>query len=178
MKKHQMPRLFLIFLLLTCTVATQSPLLALASDQKQIIGWVEKVQLLPENILLHAKIDTGADHSSLNVTEIIEFIRHGERWVRFSFTPRSSNEVTLERKVYRFTKIKRKAAKSQQRPVILLELCLGGIYQPDVEVNLADRKNFKFNMLIGRSVLAEHFIVDSSLTYTQELTCRQPQPHE
>lgn len=172
MIEHQTtPRLFLPFLLLTCTVASQSPLLSLASDHKQVIGWVEKVQFLPDNILVHAKIDTGADNSSLNVTEITEFISQSERWVRFSFQPRGSEKVTWERKVHRFAMIKRKGAESQERIVILLDICVGHSYKTDVEVNLTNRQNFSYNMLIGRSVLKDTFIVDSSFTYIAEPSC-------
>lgn len=161
-----------------CLINMAFCLSALASNEKQVIGWVEKVQLLPGAITVHAKIDTGADNSSLHVNEITEYIRQGESWVRFSFAPKFGKAVTMKRKVYRYARVKQKAAESQERPVILLGLCLGGLYQPDMEVNLTDRTNFKYNMLIGRSVLAGRFIIDPSVTYTMELSCPQTSTHE
>ena len=142
---------------------------AVASDEKQVIGWVEKVQLLPGKITVHAKIDTGADHSSLNVDELTEFIRHGERWVRFSVPSQLTDEITIERAVYRYARVKQKGAAPQKRPVVLLGVCLAGISNPDVEVNLVNRKNFTYPMLIGRSFLTGHFIVDSSVTFTRRI---------
>ncbi len=157
---------------------SQILLQALAIDEKPVIGWVEKVQIFPETITVHAKIDTGADHSSLNVEALTKFIRHGEPWVRFSFTPQESKAVTLERKVIRYAKIKRKSADSQERPVVLLGICLGKTYKSDMVVNLANRGNFTYNMLIGRSFLRDTFIVDSSLTYTLEPSCPCAKPIE
>ena len=53
------------------------------SEAKQIVGRIEKVKICPENILFKAKLDTGADHSSLDAANIVEFERDGEKWVRF-----------------------------------------------------------------------------------------------
>jgi len=144
---------------------------ASATEDKHVIGWVEKVTLLPENINVHAKIDTGADHSSLNVEEKTEFIRRGEQWVRFSFIARLDTTVTLTRKIYRYTKVKQKAGASQRRPVVLLDLCGGGIVKHDMQVNLADRTNFTYDMLIGRSFLSNTFIVDPSIKYSANPAC-------
>ena len=161
-----------------CLINATCCLSALASNEKPVIGWVEKVQLLPGAITVHAKIDTGADHSSLNVDEITEFIRQGESWVRFLFAPKFGEVIRMEKKVFRYARVKQKAAESQERPVILLGLCLGGLYLPDIEVNLTDRKNFKYNMLIGRSGLAGRFIIDPSVTYATALSCPRTSTHE
>lgn len=168
------------FSLLLVTLVTLLPIQLEASPrpEKIVVGWVEKAIIFPHAIVLHAKIDTGADHSSLNVEEMTEFIRQGEPWVRFSFTPKFQDTMTVERPVYRYTKIKRKGADSLERPVILLGLCVGGVYKPDSQVNLSDRKNFKYNMLIGRSFLSDSFIVDSALTYTVEPHCPQSEDSE
>lgn len=177
-KKIQSSRVFkfLLSILLfqgACVLSGDLTSSALASSDKHVTGWVENVQIFPESLNIYAKIDTGADHSSLNVEKISEFIRQGEQWVKFSFTPQYGSQVTLKRKVFRYARVKRKAAKSQERPVILLNLCLGKVFKRDIEVNLADRGNFKYNMLIGRSFLKDSFVVDSSLTVTLEPSCPQ-----
>ena len=41
-----------------------------AGEDKLIVGWVEKVRLFPGNVVVHAKVDTGADNSSLNVPKM------------------------------------------------------------------------------------------------------------
>ena len=140
-------------------------------DRKPTVGWIEKIQILPENILVHAKIDTGADTSSLNVSELSEFDREGKHWVSFTVTTQESQRIRLEKQVVRYVKIKRKGAESLRRPVVTFDLCLGSILHTHSQVNLADRKNFKYNMLIGRSFLKGRALVDSSLTYSQNPEC-------
>ncbi|MEX0829031.1 MAG: hypothetical protein WD032_02200 [Nitrospirales bacterium] len=46
--------------------------------EKHVIGWVEKIQVLPENLQLLSKIDTGADNSSLSVIDPTEFTKGQE----------------------------------------------------------------------------------------------------
>ena len=166
-------------LLILCCLITFFPSLTSSHQfhadhkNKPIIGWIEKVQILPENILLHAKIDTGADTSSLNVTELSDFIRDSKRWVQFTVTTREGQQVRLKKRVVRFVRIKRKGAESQRRPVVRFDLCLGSIFKHNAQVNLTDRKNFKYNMLIGRSFLNNLAIVDSSFTYSLDPDCSE-----
>lgn len=144
---------------------------AATKNDKLTIGWIENVRIFPESFLVAAKIDTGADNSSLNVSEVSEFQRGGKRWVRFAINTVEGGKLYLEKPVSRYAKIKQKGTKSQKRPVVLIDLCLGNIYKRDVPVNLADRSKFKFNMLIGRSFLKNIALVDSSLTYTIDPHC-------
>ena len=150
------------------------PLQAKAANEaqnKHIIGWIEKVKILPEDISVSAKIDTGADHSSLNVINPTEFMKGEEKWIRFSIPVKKDKTVTVERPIVRIARIKRKKAPGLKRPVILFNLCIGTLYKKNVPVNLADRTGFKYHMLIGRSFLKGAAIVDSSLTLTQSPSC-------
>jgi hypothetical protein len=141
------------------------------TPKKPIIGWIETVQIQPENLFLSAKIDTGADHSSLNVTDPMKFTKGEKKWIRFTIPLEDDESVTLERPIKRFTRIKRKQGASLKRAVILLDLCVGTIFRKNVPVNLADRTGFKYSMLIGRSFLKDSAIVDSALTFTQQPSC-------
>lgn len=140
------------------------------AQNKQVVGRLEKVCIYPGNLVIHAKLDTGAKNSSLNASHIIEFERDGERWVRFEVTSRYGKTVTIERKVHRVTKIKRHGANPQMRLTIRLGICLGSLYK-EVEVNLVDRSGFNYQMLIGRSFMDGSVIVDPSIKYTTKLTC-------
>ena len=56
------------------------------SQEKRIVGWIERVKICPENNVFKAKLDTGSNNSSLDATKIIEFERYGKKWVPiFSF---------------------------------------------------------------------------------------------
>ena len=142
----------------------------LAHD-KQVVGWIEKVTINPGNIIFRAKIDTGAKNCSLNTTKIDHFERNGERWVRFELTNRHQKKVTIESKVKRTAKIKENEGKPPEvRPTVVLGVCLGNVYK-EVEVNLTNRSNFIYPMLIGRTFLKGSFTVDPSLKYTLKSNC-------
>ena len=142
-----------------------------AAEAKKVIGWVEKVAILPEKVVLTAKIDTGADNSCLDVREYSFFDRDGERWVRFEIAEDGDKGEAVERKVERMAEIKRHKGKAQSRPVVKMVLCRGGVKR-EAEVNLTDRHRFKYRMLIGRSFLDGEFSVDPSIKLTVEPVCR------
>lgn len=138
-----------------------------------VIGWIEKVSLMPENFQVIAKIDTGADNSSLDAPDYKIYEKNGQDWVRFSITSNDGRTLRLERPVKKITKVKRKGAESVSRPVVVLELCISG-HHFTAPVNLADRGNFKYRMLIGRSALKKRFLVDSSQKHLINTDCRKP----
>jgi hypothetical protein len=143
----------------------------LSAQDKEVVGWLEKVRIYPGNLTLYGKLDSGAKNSSLNASHVTTVERDGEQWVRFDVTSRYGKTVTIERKVKRVVKIKRHGAKPQARFAINLGICLGNSYK-EVEVNLAERSDFLYQMLIGRSFLAGSFIVDPSVKYTTKPNCR------
>jgi len=138
---------------------------------KQVIGWLENVKVDNSDFQLKAKIDTGATTSSLNAKVIKTYIKDNEDWLRFSVTNKDDQNVMLERKVERYVKIKRKSAKSVERPVIKLGVCIENVYR-ELEVNLANRNNFEYHMLIGRNFLQGYFLVDSELVYQSSPSCK------
>lgn len=141
-----------------------------AEEDKLIVGWVEKVRIFPGNVVVHAKVDTGADNSSLNAPAMEEFTRDGAKWVRFDFTTREGKTVTIEREVVRVAKIKRHTGKRQERPVVRMRICIGNVSR-EAEVNLVDRSRFKYEMLIGRSFMGDKLLVDPSKKYTRDPLC-------
>ena len=144
------------------------------AEAKEVVGWIEKVRLCPGNLVVHAKLDTGADNCSLNAPKMDFFERGNEKWVRFDVTNRDGKTVTFERKVVRIAKIKRKGAKRQERPVIMLGICIGNVYK-EVEVNLVNRSHYRYQMLIGRKFLRGDLLIDSSVKYTVEPKCGEAQ---
>jgi len=141
-----------------------------ASKDRQVFGWIEKVRIDPGKLVLQAKLDTGADNSSLCALILKEFDRGGIEWVRFEVTSYEGRKATLERPVIRRAKIKRFLGIGQERPVVRLGVCIGNIYR-EVDVNLVDRRRFKYEMLIGRSFMAGQIHVDPSSKFTQEPNC-------
>jgi len=160
---HKIIRTLWGFVLLLCMAVVQ------AAD-KQVIGWLEDVRIGDADMVFKAKVDTGADNTSIKAKVLKKFSRDGSEWVHFRLLNKSGQTAVLERKVLRYAKIKRKMAPSIKRPVVKLGICLGAVYR-DVEVNLAERKKFKYHMLIGRSFLRGFYLVDSELQYTLQPSC-------
>ena len=157
-----------LFLILICLASSVTPG---ASQDKELVGWLEKIRIHPENLIIHAKLDTGARNSSLNAPHVKLFERKGEAWVRFDVTDREGKTATLKRKVHRITKIKQHDRPPDLRPVVRLSICLGDTFKV-VEVNLRDRSDFNYQMLIGRSFLKDDFVVDASIKFTKRPKCR------
>lgn len=142
----------------------------LAADKGRVIGVVENVRVDPGGILFNAKMDTGADNSSVNASVVRRFKRRGESWVLFELINAEGDSVTIERKLVRSAKIKGLSKSRKKRPVVLLTLCVAGVAK-EVEVNLVDRTGFRNKMIVGRSFLRHGFLVDPSLKHTVEPSC-------
>ena len=152
------PVLLLVCLLLsTTTVQSQT-----------VVGWLEHVTLLmgDQKILVSAKMDSGADHSSVHATHIETSMQHGQTWVKFNIIDQYEIEVPL----YRYAQVKTKTVGVQNRPVVWLELCLNG-QKKRVEVNLVDRHHFSSPMLIGRSALSGVLINPEKTNLTLNPAC-------
>lgn len=141
-----------------------------SKSNRPVVGWIEKVALAQGAIVLNAKLDTGADYSSLHAHDIEEFERDGVVWVRFQVIDRIGRDIMVERRVIRTTSIKRMGGKSQKRNVIRMGLCLGDIYLKS-DVNLVDRSDFKLQMLLGRNFLAGSVSIDPAISFTTEPRC-------
>jgi hypothetical protein len=143
-----------------------------AADKK-IVGWIEKVRIYPGNFIVHAKLDSGAEYSSLDAANLTQFERNGKPWVRFDLEEkREGKKVTIERPLLRWAPIKRHNQEPQRRPVIKLGVCLGDIYQ-ETEVNLINRQNYQYRMLIGRKFMESVVIIDPAAKYTVEPECKE-----
>lgn len=140
------------------------------ADDKQSIGWLEEISIDKDALQLKAKIDTGATTSSINSKIIKKYTRDHESWVRFRVQNKDGEDIVLDRKILRVVQIKRKLALPIKRYVISLGICLGNTYR-ELEVNLANRENFVYRVLIGRNYLHDHFLVDSARTFTTSPNC-------
>lgn len=144
-------------------LAGTSSVVAEPREGPEVAGWAETAVLMPSELVLSAKLDSGAENSSLNIERLRYFKRDGRRWVRFTVEGESGRRVAFERRVLRKAAIKRHGGTSHVRPVVAIEICLGGTVK-EVEVNLVDRSRFDYPLLVGRSFLAEDFLIDTSAT--------------
>jgi hypothetical protein len=140
---------------------------------KHIVGWVEPVAIGSEGVVVEAKIDTGADTSSLDCA-CVTLLEKGDK-VRFSVIGIDGTRVWFVRKVKRIARIKRQNAKTQERPVVTLGLCLGEVYR-EVDVSLVNREGFRYTMLLGRNFIGGTAIVDPGATDLTTPTCMETTP--
>jgi hypothetical protein len=132
------------------------------NSKYQRIGQVEYVDIMPLGFRQKGRIDTGAETSSIDAQDIIEFERDGRPWVKFVVKDRNTGEaVELRAPVRRTVLIKQHGVDNVRRQVITLTLAIGGM-KDDVEVTLADRENFEYPILIGRNFLQGRALVDVS----------------
>lgn len=161
------PSLYVRILLLAASLFAVS---ASAQDRPKF-GWLEKIKLFPSEIVINAKLDTGADYSSLNASELEEFEKGGKKWVRFSVTSRIGERMVIERPIVRVALIKRSGASNQKRLVVKLGICLGKSFM-EADVNLVDRTQYTQQMLVGRNFLAGNAVVDPASSFTREPECK------
>jgi hypothetical protein len=151
-------------------------LLLLASGHlwaaKQVVGWVENVKVYPGEIMVKAKIDTGAKTSSIDCECITPIQKDGKDWVSFSVKNHNGDVVFLEKPVTRIARIKRHFGEEQVRYVVRLGICLGSVYREE-EVTLVDRTGFNYSLLVGRNFLGSDFVVDPSLTFSNSPECKE-----
>jgi hypothetical protein len=143
---------------------------AAQAENFQTIGWIEHVKLGTSDLMMRAKIDTGADNSSIHADNMTVYEKDGVKMVKFTVENKQGNAAKFDLPVVRIANIKRKGAEPLHRPVVKMNLCLGHSMKT-VYVNLANRGNFKYRMLVGRSYLKNQYLVNTATQYTEEPSC-------
>lgn len=141
------------------------------ADDKKTIGWIERVSITNEGLTMEAKVDTGADFSSVHAEKIRHFTRDGARWIEFTLRDRDKSAYTLQKPLHRTARIKKKTQGSQTRPVVILQICVGDAQYP-AQVNLAQRGHFKYTLLLGRDFLKSRFLVDPGERHLTKPNCQ------
>ena len=158
-----------LVLTIVVSVGGSSPARA---GEKDIFGWVEHVLVGESRLDLMAKLDTGADTSSMHASKIRRY-RSSDRklWVEFRLTDESSDRtIRFKKRLVRYAYIKEHEGPSQKRPVVNLTICLGD-HEKEIEVSLVDRSGFQYPVLLGRNALQGHVVVDPELQFTAKPSC-------
>ncbi|CAM3972173.1 RimK/LysX family protein [Vreelandella rituensis] len=144
-------------------------------DTKTIVGRNEWIGLPVIGTYLKARVDSGANTSSLSAREISRFERDGENWVRFKLALTEEDVVVdsqrdewIEAPVERRVRVIQ-ASGDESRPVISLLMTLGPIRE-NVEFTLTDRTHLDYPVLLGRRFMMDIILIDVAETY------RHPRP--
>ncbi|MEM7768274.1 MAG: RimK/LysX family protein [Pseudomonadota bacterium] len=176
----QTPSIMLRAAMLAFVLALVSGLVAPAAhardeddDTATVLGFIETAFIGDLTLEMSAKLDTGADSSSVYARDVRVFEKsRGDDWVRYRLIGDDGRTIRFEKNVVRYAQIKTKRGGTIRRPVVLLDVCVGGTHGV-AEFNLADRDQFDYDVLIGREFLAARILVDSGRRYTAEDACNE-----
>lgn len=137
-------------------------------ETKTTIGWREWVRLPDlDDVVVKAKVDTGARTSSLHAFDLEEADRDGETWIDFSFHPLQRDTDTVASGSARLVDRRRVTpsnGQSELRYVVETDLELDGQRLP-IELTLTRRDAMGFRMLLGRRAIRDRFLVDPRRSY-------------
>ena len=135
-----------------------------------IVGYLEDALILPSGLSIKAKMDTGADSTSIHALNVERYRKDGRDWVSF-VVDSGDRRMRFRRPVERIVRIRRAGTSLQERPVVRMRLCIAG-YHKLADVNLADRRRMKFPLLVGRRFMKTGgLVVDSGQTYAGRPHC-------
>ena len=150
--------------------ATQPVRESINLNRLTVFGEIEKVKFDGVGRRMTARIDTGAETSSLDARDIKPFRRNGRRWVKFNLY-NDDAATAFELPVTRVVRIKRHGMESERRYVISLNTTIGNVSKP-TEFTLRDRSDYEYPILIGESFLADTALVDVAKEFTTEKSKR------
>ncbi|HVR79507.1 MAG TPA: RimK/LysX family protein [Acidimicrobiia bacterium] len=136
--------------------------------KKTVIGWREWVQLPELGVLeTKAKVDTGADNSSLHAFNVERVERNGVDYVRFEVHPKQRSKmptIQCEAPLAMVKKVKNPGGRIELRPMIRTKVVVAGV-ELEALVNLTSRDEMGFRMLLGRRTLRSRFVIDPGRSY-------------
>ena len=132
------------------------------------LGWREWVSLPDLGIeRIKAKVDTGARTSALHAFNLQAYSDNGQLMVRFKVHPIQGNNtqiVECTAKVKDERLVTDSGGHKERRLVIETTLKVGD-HLRQIEVTLTDRDNMLFRMLLGRTAIRPHFLVDPNKSF-------------
>ena len=137
---------------------------AAGAERKTVIGTIEDIILLPWEVKLPARVDTGAAKSSLDAREL----KVEGDMVEFKL-PQEYGGLELRLPLIEWRHI-RTPEGLERRPVVELEICLGS-KRIRTLVNLTNRSMVKYPLILGRNLLREDYVVDVKRRRTAPPSC-------
>jgi hypothetical protein len=116
---------------------------------------------------MKAKVDTGADNSSLHAFNVERIERNGAEYVRFEIHPKQRSKkptIHCEAPLVMEKKVKNPGGRTELRPVIRTRVVVAG-EELEALVNLTSRDEMGFRMLLGRRAVRSRFVIDPGRSY-------------
>ncbi|GEM74933.1 ATP-dependent zinc protease family protein [Vibrio sagamiensis] len=136
-----------------------------------VLGSVERVTIDSIKQTFDAQIDTASLTSSLNVSDLEEFERNGEKWIRFHLKSNSPSQKKenfwIEAPILRFVKARKTEASALKRlPVVELWVRVGKIHEK-AQFTVSNDKKAAQPILLGKAFIRDIAVVDVSRQYIQ-----------
>ena len=137
---------------LLMTISILRPAIGLGQDIT--IGAVEEITILPWNITLPARIDTGARRTSLDARDL----KIVGKTVNFRLVNPNGKDQIIRLPLKGMQRV-HSASGNPKRPVVEMTICIGQ-KKMTIDVNLANRSRMTYPLLVGRNVIKQGFLVD------------------
>lgn len=127
---------------------------------------------------IKAKVDTGADNSSLHAFNIERYTDDEVPMVRFEIHPRQRKRkpsVSCTARIVGERMVKNPGGRTERRPIIRTKLVVAG-EEIEALVNLTTRDEMTFRMLLGRRTVRKNFIIDPGRSYIGDRPSRADTP--
>lgn len=131
-------------------------------SNRLIIGWREWLSLPDFGVdRIKAKIDTGARTSALHAWDIEPYVQDGEDWVRFNLHPFQRDDTVVvsgRAKIVDQRPVTNSGGTREDRFFIEVDIVIGQHHWP-IEINLTNRDQMGFRMLLGRTAFRNRVLV-------------------
>ena len=184
----------------TATAATRpaskprTPTAVALGDGKLLLGRIEWSWLNAMDHPLQARIDTGSRVSSLRVTQVQQFERDGQKWVRFALVEgvegddednraaadssgskkpnakaagKNTKPKIIETRLLKVVRVHQSnSAKSERRALVRLKMRLGALSET-TDFSLSQNDSMRYPVVLGRDFLRDIAVVDVSRKFVQ-----------
>ncbi|KDM89903.1 ATP-dependent zinc protease [Photobacterium galatheae] len=164
MIKALIPFMFIVFAL-NSPVSLAEEGKSRPQEKKSIVGQVETIKMPDLDMEFLARIDTGANTTSINAYNIRVLGEKSEdmrenlgSMVEFTTENEKGEKATYKGKIVKVSKI-RNAQGVERRYAVKMDLSWNGEHKR-VSVNLRNRSKLEYKLLIGRNWLMGDYLVD------------------
>lgn len=135
------------------------------TTSRKRLGYIEKIKLLPENILIDAKLTPSLNENSMHAEDIKELKVKNKTWVTFSTVDKTGNKIELKRKV-----VSKKIINNKNYYTVDISFCIDNKILK-IEFALKNRSRFSTHVKIGRDALAGLYLIDPGSTRISKPIC-------
>jgi hypothetical protein len=152
----------------------RSPASIEIEDEAKIVGSSEEIWFgANRDLYFHAKIDSGAESSSIHASKITSYEKSGKVFVEFETLDDKNISKVYTREVSKIDEVKNSLGAHKR--YFFYETVWIGHLPYYAELNVTDRSHLSKRFLVGKNILKQGFLIDSS---QEKVTTIQPKMNE